>query len=704
MSIRRLWFPSVLVSVAACGEWPGGAGGGQDARPSGLIGEALAPVKETAEVTPTTSAVKPAREPVWRRYVAAVAQAADACPAADAGWTGTRLFRSGKTAGLLLESGKKLPDALERYCVYTWGGKGAPAAPPNFGDNAKKVVRIDADKEVVVPQLHLGGDTAVRGALAGRFVQALGAVGSGVRSEVHVGTKGPARVAVIDTLDSSDAALTYEAAAPRQRHGLAMAEVIAALRCPNGESGCRGQQFFAQAFPYDTSSPQPLPSGGPLGSLGSLAYAIGEATTRWQVLAPQTSLILNLSVAWDPRYGGELTAAGLEASHTDLIVAPSATVPATVQAVHVAMVYATCLQALPIAAAGNNAGSGCAQSGLMAPASWERYPAPDAARCATLFGALPAWRPGIPRVSTPAPALVYAAGGVDAAGRSIPNARPGGTPSRVLVAIQAVAGAGPQQTDAWTGTSVAAAALSGIAAGLWSHDPAMTPHQVMAQIDASGASTGPFVDGAPTKRASTVITAHAAFGRMCTSRYPGTCPNPYAPPTMPTAMAWPAALTMAAEAAATPLACETRSEACGAGTVTRTVCGGTTTTRSLAGAPEPWVRPQPDIPICPVCPVRGGRLMLSLSPDFNTATLQEAVLEFRTADGSFVGARVGPFTIPQGGLEVDLSAYTVDLSGGPVTLAALLAAQSVQAGVLGFEYTDAAGRAGWMSSVVTVEP
>lgn len=651
---------------------------------------------------------KPAKEPVWRRYVAVVKDAADACPPGGAGWTAAPLFRRGDAAALLLEAGKKFPAPLERFCVYTWGGKGSPTTPPQFtGADATKVVRLDADREVVVPQAYLGGDATVRSALGDRFLQASGAMRSGVTSEAHAGSKGPARVAVVDSVGFADAALVYGAAAARQRHGLAMAEVIAALRCPNNEAGCRGQQFFAQAFPYDASSPLPLPSGGPLGSLGSLAHAIGEALVRWRQLTPDTSLVLNLSLGWDARHGEALTAAGLEASHTDLVQTPRADVPATVQAVHAALVYATCLQALPIAAAGNNAGSGCEQSGLMAPASWERYPAPDEARCAALFGpVLAAWRGGVPGVSAPAPRLVYAAGGVDAAGQAIPIARRGGTPPRVLVAMQAVAGAGTGQTDAFTGTSIAAASLSAIAAALWSHSPGMTPHQVVAVIDESGTPSSLLVDGSPQKRQARRITAHAAFERLCTTRYAGgACPNPYVAPTMPAAMSWPAGLTAGAAAGATPLMCSTRADACAGGTVTRSVCGASPSV-TLAAAAEPWVRPQPDIPICPVCPVRGGKLTLSLSPDFagRLASLVDPVLEFRLRDGSYVGARLEQLAISAAGTEVDLSRYTVDLGGGVVTLAALLASEGVSSGVLGFSYTDAAGGSGWMNSVVTVEP
>ncbi|MBZ5712896.1 S8 family serine peptidase [Nannocystis pusilla] len=648
----------------------------------------------------------PLAKQVWRRYVALVDKTpADPCPTASAGWTGERLFRRGSVAALLGDKGV-LPPALERFCLYTWGGKSPPAAPPAFpGPDGVKVVRVDADREVVVPQApYLGGDRDVRTRLANVFLQAAGAApGGAVGPSMHADKEGPARVAVIDTVGFDEAGrIDYAGAAARERHGLAVAEVIAAVRCPNGEAGCRGQQFHAQAFPYVAASPQPQPGGGPLASMASLAHATAEALVRWSRGDMRTSpLILNFSVAWDPRFGDALTAPGQEAAHTDLLATASAGVPATVQAVHTVMVYATCLDVLAIAAAGNNTGAACEQQGLMAPASWERYPAPDRARCEALFGALPPWRPGDPAIAAPKRSLVYGAGGVDAADRPIPVARPGGSSPRVLAALQAVAGAGTRQTDAWTGTSIAAASLSALAAQVWSHHRTLTSHQVLAVLDAGGQLTA-----SPTKERVLRLRAHTAFAHLCTLRYPGVaCPNPYAPPTMPAAIAWPPQLISASVGPTQALACSTSTVRCGAGTFARHDCGATAAAASPPPA-EPWVRPQPDMPLCPVCPVRGGRLTLSLHPDFTGAsvTLQNPVLEFRRADGSYVATRLAQVSVGPAGTEVDLSRYRVSLPTGPVTLAALLAAESIRAGVLAFVVTDASGARASLRSAVTVEP
>jgi hypothetical protein len=666
--------------------------------PQALAGAALAPVAAGA-----------VRVPAWRRYVALVDKAAsDPCPTASAGWTGERLFRRGDVVTLLGEKGV-LPPALERFCLYTWAGGGSPAAPPGFkGPGADKVVRVDADREVVVPQAaYLGGDATVRRTLADAFLMAAGAVPGGAAGpSMHAGIEGPAKVAVVDTVGFARASgLDYAVAEARERHGLTMAEVIAALRCPNDEAGCRGQLFHAQAFPYSAASPLPQAGGGPLASMASLAHAIGEAVVRWRQGDMRTSpLIVNLSVGWDPRHGDALTPPGQEATHTDLLVTASASVPATVQAVHTAMVYATCLEVLAIAAAGNNTGAACEQRGLMVPASWERYPAPDRARCELLFGALPAGRAGDPAITPPTRSLLYAAGGVDAADRPIPNARPGASPPRVLAAFQAVVGAGARQTDAWTGTSIAAASLSALAAQIWSHHRVLTPHQVIALLDASRDATSTGQRRAPRLR------AHDAFAHLCQLRPAGApCANPYAPPTAPPQVATSASLAATSLSALQDLTCTTSTVQCGPGSATLTRCAGDAATAAAWAPPgpaEPWVRPQPDTPLCPVCPVRGGRLTLSLNPDFNGSgvALRDPVLEVLRPDGSYLGVQLAQVTVDAQGAEVDLARYRVNVGGALVDLASLLTTESIRSGVLGFTVSDSAGASVWLSSAVAIEP
>lgn len=666
-----------------------------------------APGPTKSGAMPTMSgavAIKPARPPTFHRYVAIFKkEAAEGCPAATvAGWRADPLFRSGDAAPLLPKE-TKLPKPLERFCRYMWTGKGAPPGAPTF-DAAwtLKLIRIDADLDAVLPQMaYLGGDAAARGELLRAFRQRAGVVGSGTPAVVYAQTETAPWVAVVDTAGFGDAATAYASATPNLRHGLTMAEIVADVRCPNGEAKCRDRQFLAQAFPYTGASPLMQPGGGPLGSIGSLAYAIGEAVLRWRSLKPPGApLILNMSVAWDPRFGHELTAPGLEAQHTELLENPSASVPAPVQAVHAILVYASCLDALAIAAAGNNTGAPCEQLEAMAPARWERYPAPDAARCDALFGVMPARRTGDAAVPPTAGALVYAAGGVVAGDLPIPVARVGSTPARVLPAFQAVAGSGSRETDAWTGTSVAAATLSGLAASVWTHAPAMTPGQVVALITDTGEASSlanELTGGGRARRP----TGFAAFEALCVGR--ANCVNPYAAPTMPALQSATAGIS-GAPALSAARTCTTSTTSCGASSVRVHACEASGATPPLP-APEPWLRPQPGIPVCPICPVRGGKLTLSLNPDnsANMAVLDNPTFEFRRLDGSYVRVGLGSITVGTTGTIVDLERYTIAV-GNPQTLAGALVANNVTAATLAFYMLDPNGNRARASSAISVGP
>lgn len=119
--------------------------------------------------------------------------------------------------------------------------------------------------------------------------------------------------------------------------------------------------------------------------------------------------------------------------------------------------------------------------------------------------------------------------------------------------------------------------------------------------------------------------------------------------------------------------------------------------------PEPWLRPQPAIPLCSVCPVRSGRLTLSLNPDYGTApqSLQDPTLAFRRSDGAYLSARLGAITVAASGTDVDLANYTVVVGGVTQTLAAALAGQT-DAGTLSFTVVDAAGGRSRLVSAVPV--
>ncbi len=696
------------------------------------------------------NAAMPNASAAWR-YIAVVSKTPqEPCPtplAAD--WQTAPLFRQGPSA--LLSEGQLLPAPLERFCEYTWtqAPKKANAAPSFSDADTAKIVRIDADRDIVVPQApptsavteksaieatlvghpqplqrrhYFGGQSDVRAALVGAYHGQAGAdpVAGAVPKEVE----GAPVIAVIDSVGYDDSNANYGRSPARMQHGLAMAALIRDIRCPDGEAGCKGRLFHAQAFPYTAENPMSTPAGGPLGSLGSLARALGESVLRWRKMpVSRGPLVVNLSLGWDPQLA-DLSIPAKD--HVNLLAGDVTTVPATVQAVHAGLVWAACNQALVIAAAGNNDGEPCEGTGPLAPAAWERLPSVRPSACAAIFGK--------DQVVSRKPegsggSLVYAAGGLTYIDKPLPNMRVGSMPGRALPALQAVAEGIPGRSDGWTGSSVAAATLSAISARAWSIDLQRSPHEITARIDASGKKLDFESElyrsgqkGEPVRR----IIAHDAVAAICAASGQGkTCANPYAELTLANInkdVGEAFRLHSAAKLSgldrirkSVDLECTTRELICpNEQVVELRDCrpkAATIATVSLSAQvlSQPWIRPQPDVPICPVCPVNKGKgnLYISLNPNSMPATgsviIGDPLLRFALADGSWVQAQLEDIEVGSTTVIVDLSGYRVVVAGATTTVAELLVDEQVSVGELVFTVPDATGNPTTMTSVLSID-
>lgn len=675
-----------------------------------------------------------------RRYIAVVVLKPDgtasACPMpTNVAWKSERLFQDRLQRKNQVRPLRTLPPALDRFCLYT---SESPRTAPVFPLGT--IVRGDFDLDTLLPQgatpvTDLTASAPLIEALTGDYRVNMGAEPVGLGQQVYDAVQNLAQVAVIDTAGGSQQVTDgyplnrpEGAAGLRYEHGLAMAEIIGDVRCAGVGDKCRNYTFFSQAFPYTHAAKTAalLPSSAaPLGSMGSLSQAIFAALTRWRETWPVNGhpapLIVNLSLGWESTWGplpaGHIPPAG----HTELVATPSPNISAGVQAVHTALVHASCLEVLAIAAAGNNTDGGCGAAGALAPAAWEVFDAPDRSRCEALFGAaeLAPARAGHVKIKEARRALVYAAGGVVPGGALLPISRLTSTPPRLAAASHAIAGIGPRQTDAWAGTSVASAGVAGLAATMWSHQLVLTPHEVMHVLDSSGvATTLPVAlkpDGTPAAMARRVSGA-AAFQWM-TAKAPVAWQNPYrtyVPPnpaaqitsalaqlqaTIPNAAALN---TGQAETEAFPMSCAKRTH------YYKVAMGQPRPRLSLKRSP--WLRPQPETPICPICPVKGGKLIVTINKDHEAQVkgaggvlvLQDPVLEFRGPAG-YVAVSLGTIRIVNGtSLEIDLSQYEVQLNKETQPLDEALATGNITAGTL--TVFAPAGTTTGLVSVVEVYP
>ena len=155
------------------------------------------------------------------------------------------------------------------------------------------------------------------------------------------------------------------------------------------------------------------------------------------------------------------------------------------------------------------------------------------------------------------------------------------------------------------------------------------------------------------------------------------------------------------------LECTQTAISCGSAPVSVLECNAAGAAPTNVPAPSPWLRPQPDIPYCPVCPVKGGKLTLSLNPDHSTGTsvLNNPTFEFRLANGNYMTAGLGQITVDADSAEVDLERYRFTVGNTPQSIATALTANNVTAATLGFYIVDTTtGDRTRATSAVSVSP
>jgi hypothetical protein len=345
---------------------------------------------------------------------------------------------------------------LSRFCVYEAAPEGlGQAQPPPAG--SADLVRLDRD----CADLNDSGPTdpgveSVQ-SLSDDFLAEAGQLAEGST----IANPNGVRLAFLDTQPTSGGLSKWQGNSP---HGYALAYIGRNLVC-EGKS-CAARITTRLALPiieFNPKRPQlnlrDTRMGGYLGMQSDLALAIRDEVDAWleeRQGSSERHLVLNLSLAWNGELFGGLGEEQI------------AEMQAGTQAIYRALQYATGFDALVLAAAGNKQAEPCTNFGPLLPGAWEAGSAREES-CRE--------RP-----------LIYAVGGLGAGRSPLVNARPGGMPRRAAYSQDAVVPCPLTSgyTAKLTGTSVATAVVSSIAAVLWATFPDKSSSEIMHILDESG--------------------------------------------------------------------------------------------------------------------------------------------------------------------------------------------------------------------------
>jgi len=634
---------AALVATLACQAPSGWIRAGEQ----GLIDGGKPPCPSDAgscvEISPPPAIGAACTDERWLALFTAPDPTCASFPVLGGTWTGSKLFPD--------YDGVPIPPGLRPYCLYEWSPS-APGNPANVfglsGNLGSSVSALEKDCFVVGPSGSSAGVEAGWQPLLQGFREQTGwlpALPAG-----GIGNPAQVRVAVVDTAPN-----TYDAGAPgddRSGHGHAVGWIIRDHTCPDAGGGgaCIGQVADRLAMPRLSLKTRDPVNGGYFGSEGETARAILGAVHNWRAFQAaggnQPRLVINLSLGWDPLWGGDPGNPG--------------GMPLGTRAVYAAITHAVCQGALVLAAAGNDPGGPGVASGPMYPGGWETQPAPTAAQCATLEGAgyssvglLP---PSSLGVYNP---LVFAVSGVRADDRLLLNARPGGRARLVAPGAHALATDGAGPTIVLYGTSASVAVATSIATMVWGYRPALTGPEVMDLVRDAGTPLQPAANfclgGSPCPRPS--ADAQVVRVNLCQALHDACstgkerCPSPNALPTCtvrnPYAGA-PPRLTDAGVAAIEAAATTTydaspvqwalaRLDTCEDTAIVTTgpvYPASPCPKRQYFGtAIRPWTGPQPSTNACPVCTIGQQSaasstytVTLSIDDEFTTSSLGDPVL------------------------------------------------------------------------------
>ena len=411
-----------------------------------------------------------------------------------------------------LRADAALGGTASHLCRYGWSGEsdaGPDAVALDQLSHSEQLNSLEPDCEVVAPSADAIDVTWP--ALQQAFYEQTDRLETLPFGQARAA---PVRVEIIDSAITRRA-VDGEPSIGQLAHGRAMGLIVRKLACPSGGASCRAEVASTLALPL-VATPlgnlRDYENGGYFGSQFDLAIAIGQAVASWQSTASDHRLVINLSLGWEPQFGGEYT------DSPDELRGP-------VRAVWNAIARARCLGAAVVVAAGNRPAGPDGAEGLLYPAAWSLKMAPTAAMCQQQLGI-----ENVAEGYTASQPLVFAVGGVEPNDADLSMARKYARTEILAPAAHAVVedtqAGGPSVMQ--TGTSVAAAVTSAAAAVIWSYRPDLSANEVMDMVYEGGADVGRSADvcygGGACDRTARRVSICGALKQACASGAGG-CPS-----------------------------------------------------------------------------------------------------------------------------------------------------------------------------------
>lgn len=501
----------------------------------------------------------------------------------------------------------------ERFCLYRFVG--GPVTPQDILllSGLPDLDDLEPDHLAVAPMSSL--DEILKEEQSATFLEQLGDTFLPPTSYAH-----SVRLGILDTQPTNE--WIDLLGTETSEHGKSLRRWSHHVLCPSG--GCLVQSHSRLALAYRSYHATDFDlvirdeeHGGLVGTIAELGQAIYDdvigAGMGGPALGPH---VINLSVAWDGNVFG-----GLERRNSGVIDVGA--MPLDVRLVFRALQHAADAGVLVIAAAGNQADH-LQPGGPLLPAAWEQVPAD-----------------GYGSPTGPYRPLLYAVGGVDAAGGELSNAQPASRPPLVAFGDHGtLSTASPDvETATLTGSSVATLVVSAAAAAAWSYAQDFSAGQLMDEIYNSGNPLpGAAVEFCLPDPESLPCSAHRpmarrisvcrAVKRVCAIM--GTCSEPFGPGSPTPCAPWTGAPINYTDALLStfvpqgvtsisswgpnlpaPEDCVVEPERdMSYGPASESACP---SWQFNGQAATPWVDPQPGSTPCPNCPLVRGQLTIDLA-------------------------------------------------------------------------------------------